>query len=305
MQAQKSADRHSRKRPRMPIGTIPQLGRPRRRPGRSAASRSRSVTLRSARVSWCSRDRGAGRGGDRRARDLPRLVDRQRHAHPRRRSRPTGSTSRSPRPPATSSPATPTESPTSSSRPRPRAAADPFSGDPVLVSAPDASLPQVPANGPSSHPIPSADGRYVAFLSAATNLDLGPLRAGALDQRVRARHACCGTTIRIDGANGEPLGNASQRRHERRRSLRRVRLGCREHRDTCDINNAPDGFIADLDANGDGTRGDVSSECRSAPRRNGVTDLVISGNGAHIAFTAHYPLTTPRPARLRRLPVPG
>ena len=167
--------------------------------------------------------------------------------------------------------------------------ADPFSGDPLLVSVPDASMPQVPANGPSSHPIPSADGRYVAFLSAATNLTPGPYAAEGWTN-VYVRDTVLKTTIRVEGADGEPLGNASSL--DMSDDGRYVVFVS----DAANIaipydNFAPDGFTADLDADGDGTRGDVVVvDALGFPATKGVTDIAISGNGAEIAFTAHYPL---------------
>ena len=49
--------------------------------------------------------------------------------------------------------------------------ADPFSGTPILVSRADATGGI--ANGPSSEPALSADGRYIVFTSTATNLVVG------------------------------------------------------------------------------------------------------------------------------------
>ena len=84
---------------------------------------------------------------------------------------------------------------------------DPFKGVPTLISRPDAAMPQVPANGPSSNPVMSADGRYVAFLSSATNLVSGA-HAPQNWVNVYVRDLQLGTTTRIDAPNGEPQGDA-------------------------------------------------------------------------------------------------
>ena len=60
--------------------------------------------------------------------------------------------------------------------------ADPFSGAPVLVSR--ASSGGI-ANGPSSEPALSADGRYIVFTSTATNLVEGGAAAGRRELYIR------------------------------------------------------------------------------------------------------------------------
>jgi hypothetical protein len=173
---------------------------------------------------------------------------------------------------------------------------DPFTAAPVLVSTPDSALPQEPANGQSSLPTASADGRYVAFLSTATNLAAGSYGVDAWTN-VYVRDTVLGTTIRLDVADEEPLGNASS--VDISDDGRYVAfVSTAPNLTPGDANAAPDGFIADLDADSDGERGDIAITrvLGALSLSGGVTELVISGNGAHIAFTAKSPLTASDPA---------
>ena len=86
-----------------------------------------------------------------------------------------------------------------------RARDDPFSGAAELVSAPDPSSAWTPANDASSEPVVSADGRYVAFTSEATNLVTRMPHRGVRQVYVRDRPA--GTTFRLQGA-AEPDGDS-------------------------------------------------------------------------------------------------
>ena len=63
------------------------------------------------------------------------------------------------------------------------------------------------ANGASSDPVVSADGRYVAFLSQATNL-VGGAHSPDSWINVYVRDTVLGTTTRMQGPGGEPLGDA-------------------------------------------------------------------------------------------------
>ena len=165
-----------------------------------------------------------------------------------------------------------------------RGSGDPFSGRPRLVSRPDASLPDEPANDVSYDPVTSADGRYVAFVSQATNLvpDGGtPGRAAVYVRDMRA-----GTTFRVD-AGTEPNGAAYEPDlSDDGRHL--VFTSTATNLAPGDTNGAPDVFVADLDSNGDGALGDVSVTrllgSRSVP--GGTAQPAISGDGAWIAFTA-------------------
>ena len=61
--------------------------------------------------------------------------------------------------------------------------ADPFSGTPMLVSRPGGTAGV--ANGPSSEPALSADGRYIVFTSTATNLVAGGSTSGRRELYIR------------------------------------------------------------------------------------------------------------------------
>ncbi|WP_127473414.1 hypothetical protein [Microbacterium sulfonylureivorans] len=172
---------------------------------------------------------------------------------------------------------------------------DPFTGSPLLVSRPDASLPQEPADGPSTLPVASADGRYVAFLSSATNLTDGD---HAPDARtgVYVRDTVLDTTLRVEAGGAEPLGDATS--VDISDDGRYVAFVSDAPNLTAgDTNGVSDGFVADLDADGNGVHGDVGIT-RIVPDRSlagGVTELVLSGNGAHLAFTTGQPLAAADP----------
>ncbi|MHC2999866.1 hypothetical protein [Microbacterium sp. HJ5] len=171
--------------------------------------------------------------------------------------------------------------------------ADPFSGEPVLVSAPDGSLSQDPADGPSTDPVVSADGRYVAFLSSAGNLTAGD-HAPADFTHVFVRDTLLGTTVRVETGGVEPLGDATalDLSDDGRYA---VFVSDAPNLVPGDDNGVADGFVADLDGNDDGVRGDVAVT-RIVPGGGvgaGMTDIVISGNGAHLAFTAKTGLDDP------------
>lgn len=173
---------------------------------------------------------------------------------------------------------------------------DPFSGATTLISAPDASMPQVAANGPSSQPAISADGRYVAFLSSATNLTPGA-HAPQNWVNVYVRDTVLLTTTLLQSGSGQPEGDA--RGVDMSDDGRFVTfVSDAPNLSPGDLNETWDGFIVDMDADGNGTRGDLSS-ARVLPDRSipfGVTELVISGNGDRIAFATHTPLVPTDPA---------
>ncbi|WP_169583530.1 MULTISPECIES: PD40 domain-containing protein [Microbacterium] len=161
---------------------------------------------------------------------------------------------------------------------------DPFSGAPELVSRPDRSLAQVSADGMSHSPAVSGDGRYVAFVSRARNLvpEQGPSdHAG-----VFVRDTVEETTLRLDagvepdGASADPDITEDGRFVVFESDATNLSAG--------DTNGATDVFVADLDANADGTRGDVSVT-RVLPGRSvpgGLGEPAISGDGEWIVVTA-------------------
>ena len=90
-------------------------------------------------------------------------------------------------------------------------------------------------NGHSGSPSVSADGRFVAFTSAATNLVAGDGNSTS-DVFVRDRQTA--TTIRVSVAIGAGEANGSPSRrcrawsgNQRRRAVRGVRIECVEPRD--------------------------------------------------------------------------
>lgn len=148
---------------------------------------------------------------------------------------------------------------------------DPFSGAPLLVSRPDRSLPQVPADGPSGEPAVSADGRYVAFTSAATNLvPGGPVATAA---GVYVHDTVDGTTVRVD--QGTEAGAASWRPDISDDGRYVV------------FESDEDAFVADLDADDDGVRGDVAvTRVVAGTEAGGLSEPAISGDGQWIVVTA-------------------
>ncbi|WP_127473410.1 PD40 domain-containing protein [Microbacterium sulfonylureivorans] len=161
---------------------------------------------------------------------------------------------------------------------------DPFSAAPQLVSRPDVSLPDEPADNMSYDPVASADGRYVAFVSHATNLVPGGATAGRAS--VYVHDLLAGTTVRLD-AGTEPDGDSYDpdisddgRYVVFTSEATNLWAG--------DTNSAPDVFVADLDPAGDGSRGTPSVRRLrgSANTPGGMSEPAISGNGEYIVVTA-------------------
>lgn len=165
---------------------------------------------------------------------------------------------------------------------------DPFAARATLISTPDSSMPQVPANGPSSSPVVSANGRYVAFLSSATNLVPG---ASPSNGQVHAywRDTEIGRTVRLQLGDDVPLGSArSVDMSDDGRTL--VFVSDAANLSPGDTNATWDGFIVNLAPQGSV---DAMSITRILPDRvvaGGVTEAVISGNDARIAFHTLAPL---------------
>ncbi|MFH8251317.1 hypothetical protein ACH3VR_13175 [Microbacterium sp. B2969] len=162
---------------------------------------------------------------------------------------------------------------------------DPFSGAPALVSLPDDSLAATRADGASSEPVSSSDGRYVAFTSSATNL----VAAGGAPGRtsIYVRDTLLGKTFRVQGAS-EPDGPSYDADLS---DSGRYLVFTSDATDLTpgDTNGAPDAFFADLDANGDGILGDlaITRFFGDVAVEGGTTQARISGNGADVVFTAH------------------
>jgi hypothetical protein len=162
---------------------------------------------------------------------------------------------------------------------------DPFSGTPELVSRPDAALPDEPANDLSYDPVASADGRHIAFVSHATNLVPGGSTPGRAN--VYVHDMLTGATYRLD-AGAEPNGNAFDPDISDDGQYV-VFTSDATNLSADDANGAADVFIADLDADDDGTRGDVAITrllaLHSVP--GGTSQPAISGDGEWIVYTTH------------------
>lgn len=162
---------------------------------------------------------------------------------------------------------------------------DPFSGTPRLVSAPDRALPQVAADGGSGEPVISADGRYVAFVSLAANLVPGG--SAAAGAGIYLRDTDESTTIRLDV--GSEAGTSSRHPGISADGRYVVFESDAVALSPGDANDAPDVFVADTDADGNGIRGDVSVtrllSSRSVP--GGLSEPAISGDGEWIVATGH------------------
>ena len=102
---------------------------------------------------------------------------------------------------------------------------DPFTGQPTLISVPDGPVGATRANDASSEPVASADGRYVAFTSTATNLVAGGGTAGR--RSVYVRDTLLDTTIRVQGA-AEPDGASYDPDISDDGHVRRLHLGGHE-----------------------------------------------------------------------------
>lgn len=161
---------------------------------------------------------------------------------------------------------------------------DPFAGAPVLISSPDASLAHVSADGRSLEPVASMDGRYVAFTSHATNLVAGG--GNATGPQVYVRDTVLRKTFRLQ--NGDAPNGASGDADMSDDGRYVVFTSEASNLTPGDANDAPDVMIADLDADADGVRGDVSVS-RLLPQLSipgGTAQAVISGNGHRIAFVS-------------------
>ncbi|GAA1975355.1 hypothetical protein [Microbacterium pumilum] len=166
---------------------------------------------------------------------------------------------------------------------------DPFSGSATLVSAPDGPVAATRANGASDEAVASADARYVAFTSSATNLVALP-STGDGRTYIYVRDTLANRTIRIQGGE-EPDG--SSYRPDLSDDGRRLvftsdagNLGA----PGADTNATTDTFVVDLDANGDGTIGDllVIKLFPNDQVEPGTHDAVISGNGAIVGVLTRW-----------------
>ena len=162
---------------------------------------------------------------------------------------------------------------------------DPFSGTPELISVPTGPVGAVRANDSSNSPVMSADGRWVAFTSKATNLvsPASPIEMSS----VYVRDTLNDTTIRLqapgvmpDGPSYDPDISDDGRYVVFTTDATNLSAG--------DVNGVADAYLADLDANGDGIRGDVSLTrfIQEVSTEGGSYQAVISGNGRWVAFVS-------------------
>ncbi|GEM_PF-6722984 len=159
---------------------------------------------------------------------------------------------------------------------------DPFSGAASLVSVPADAVGAAQANGPSTEPVSSADGRYVAFTSAATNL----VAAGATPGRtsIYVRDTLLGRTFRIDDGV-EPDGPSYD--PDLTDDGRYLVFTSMATNLPPGGNGGPSSFVADLDANGDGVLGDLAIHRLLSDEviQGTAQQARISGNGATILVT--------------------
>ena len=178
---------------------------------------------------------------------------------------------------------------------------DPFSGAPQLISVPDGPVGAGRANGGSSQPVASAEGRYVAFTSAATNLTADASTAPGRTY-VYVRDTLRDHTFRIQGP-AEPNGDSSEPDlSDDGRYLVFTsgadNLVAATPTTVADTNGVADTYVADLDANGDGVYGDVALR-KAFPAiglPTGSSGAVISGNGDVIALLSRSDPISGQPA---------
>ncbi|GAA5209610.1 PD40 domain-containing protein [Microbacterium kyungheense] len=178
---------------------------------------------------------------------------------------------------------------------------DPFSGAPDLVSVPDGPVGTTRADGASAEPVASADGRYVAFTSAATNLT-GDASTAPGRTYVYVRDTLRDHTFRIQAA-AEPDGDSFEPdlsddgRHLVFTSTA-GNLVTAGPTTVADTNGVADTYVADLDADGDGIYGDIAlrKAFPSLELPTGSSGAVISGNGDVIALLSRSDPISAQPA---------
>lgn len=155
---------------------------------------------------------------------------------------------------------------------------DVASGTTTLVSADPTGGP---ANGRSSAPAISLDGRYVAFRSFATNLVPGDTN-GMADTFVRDTAA--GTTTRVSVTSGGAQGNASSLASTRSTNGRLVAFeSFASNLVADDTNTTGDVFVRDLAA---GTTTRVSVATSGAQGNGPSCGGALSADGRYLAFSS-------------------
>lgn len=153
---------------------------------------------------------------------------------------------------------------------------DRVTGTTTRVSLTDAGLQ---ANGNSFLPQISADGRYVAFSSAGTNLVAGDTN-GVLD--IFVRDTVAGTTTRVSVATGGAQGNSISRFSDMSDDGRYVTFeSSASNLVAGDTNGGLDVFVHDL-VTSTTTRVNVDS---AGAQTGGASNGFISGNGRYVFFS--------------------
>ncbi|MET0448300.1 MAG: hypothetical protein ABW004_07830 [Aeromicrobium sp.] len=157
----------------------------------------------------------------------------------------------------------------------------PFSGDAVLVSV---GIGGTPANGTSSEPTVSADGRYVAFTSSATDLVADPITPGR--RHIYIRDVVEGTTVRVQGTLGEPDGDSYDPDFS---ADGRTLVFTSEATNLVagDVNGFSDVFVLDRDPDVDGILDVVQPALLftdDGPLPAPSYDPAVSGDGTKVAF---------------------
>ena len=135
------------------------------------------------------------------------------------------------------------------------------------------------SNGASHDPVVSADGRYVAFRSAATNLVTGDTNG---QQDIFRKDVQTGTTIRVSIATSGTQGNALSDDPQISDDGNRIAFhGDATNLVTGDTNGVRDAFVRDVSA-GTLVRASVSS---TGTQGNGASgEVAISGDGTTVAW---------------------
>ncbi len=168
------------------------------------------------------------------------------------------------------------------------AAADQVQSDLILVSA---SASGEPGNGSSSYGVStSADGRYVAFASTATNLDSGD-QDTVVD--VFVKNLATGdvrlASQRADGIKGNSISNGPSISAD---GQKMAFVSAADNLSPDDPDGYPDVFVKDLQT-GELTLASKTTEGRKAD--NGVSSPTISDDGSTVAFASKATNLSPDP----------
>jgi Tol biopolymer transport system component len=148
-----------------------------------------------------------------------------------------------------------------------------------------------PGNDASSNPRISADGRFVAFDSRATNFAVGGDANGVQD--VFLRDLVAGTTMRVSvGNDGSEADGYSTLMAISADGQRILFLSDADNLVAGDTNHTGDAFVKDL-ATGSVVRASVDSNGGELSWGAGYSGSVISGDGTLVAFESFQPDLAP------------